>query len=387
MASKTALRRSSPLSAGAVALLILAGCNEPGQGFDWDLRGNIANAFDTSDAVARRVDSRPTPDRRGVISYPNYQVAVANRGDTVATIAGRVGLPADEIARYNGLPATVALRQGEVVALPRRVTEPSSATGTVMAGPTRSAQTITSTPLETPAAQPVPQRTAAAPQTGAEPVRHKVGRGETAFTIARLYDVPAQALAEWNGLGPDMAVREGQYLLIPVASPAPVRETPPGAGSVAPVPPSAAKPLPERDEVAGAPPKDTPPSPDLGKQQTAQSEGKFVFPVAGPIIRPYSKGKNDGIDISAPAGSAVKAADGGTVAAITRDTDQVPILVLRHPGNILTVYAGVDDIEVNKGDSVRRGQTIARIRDTATPSLHFEVREGFESVDPVGYLE
>ena len=43
-------------------------------------------------------------------------------------------------------------------------------------------------------------------------------RGETAYTIARLYNVSAKSLAEWNGLGPDLAVREGQYLLIPVVA-------------------------------------------------------------------------------------------------------------------------------------------------------------------------
>jgi murein DD-endopeptidase MepM/ murein hydrolase activator NlpD len=75
------------------------------------------------------------------------------------------------------------------------------------------------------------------------------------------------------------------------------------------------------------------------------------------------------------------------VAAITRDVDQVPILVLRHADNVLTVYAGVDQIAVNKGDQVRRGQEIARVRASASPLLHFEVREGFDSVDPALYLE
>ncbi|MEL6517525.1 MAG: M23 family metallopeptidase, partial [Pseudomonadota bacterium] len=79
-------------------------------------------------------------------------------------------------------------------------------------------------------------------------------------------------------------------------------------------------------------------------------------------------------------------ADAGTVAAITRDTDQVPIIVLRHADNLLTVYAGVDGIAVEKGDSVGRGDTIAAVRDGSPSFLHFEVREGFDSVDPMPFL-
>ncbi len=77
---------------------------------------------------------------------------------------------------------------------------------------------------------------------------------------------------------------------------------------------------------------------------------------------------------------------GGTVAAITRDVDQVPIVVVRHPDNLLTVYANVDSIAVAKGDTVRRGQQIGVVRQSSPAFLHFEVRNGFESVDPVDYL-
>ena len=60
--------------------------------------------------------------------------------------------------------------------------------------------------------------------------------------------------------------------------------------------------------------------------------------------------------------------------------------MLRHEGSLLTVYAGLDNIAVDKGDRVRRGQKIAVVRDANPPFLHFEVREGFNSVDPGPYL-
>ena len=94
----------------------------------------------------------------------------------------------------------------------------------------------------------------------------------------------------------------------------------------------------------------------------------------------------NGIDISAPAGTPVKAAEAGTVAAITRDTEEVPILVIRHADGLLTVYANIQNIPVEKGAKVSRGQTIAEVRGSGASFLHFEVREGFESVDPVPFV-
>ncbi|SES16138.1 Murein DD-endopeptidase MepM and murein hydrolase activator NlpD, contain LysM domain [Tranquillimonas rosea] len=398
---------------GATALTMLAACDRSG-GMDFDFRDNFTGAFDTSQAVSGTVSNRPEPDSRGVISYPNYQVAVARRGDTVADVAGRVGLPAQEIADYNGIPLDVSLRQGEVIALPRRVDDTSgTAAGqsqsSAQAGALRSesvdVQTLAGDAInraDTPSSQSQTQTasrtqsqpTAPAPtQSGEEPVRHKVAPGETAFSIARRYDVPVSALGEWNGLGSDLTVREGQYLLIPVAQGAPAPEpqdedvTRPGEGTATPTPPSADEPLPQQDEEPG-PAEETPDSPDLGTSATEVSDtSELALPVSGPIIRGFSKGENDGIDIQAAAGTPVRAAEDGTVATITRDTGQVPILVLRHPDGLLTVYAGVNALNVEKGDSVQRGQTIAEVSEGDPSFVHFEVLEGFESVDPGPYLE
>jgi len=111
------------------------------------------------------------------------------------------------------------------------------------------------------------------------------------------------------------------------------------------------------------------------------------MPVSGAIIRPYVKKRNDGIDIASTAGTPVKAAAAGTVAAITKDTEQVPILVLRHDSGLLTVYANIDDITVAKGAKVSRGQTIAKVRAGEPSFVHFEVRNGYDSVDPLPYLQ
>lgn len=371
------------------ALALLAACDDT---LDFDMRGKIGNSrFDTSDAALKATSNRPRPDNRGIISYPNYQVAVARRGDTLGKLAARIGMNPADLARFNGMNPDDPLRAGEIVALPYKVGEPPQ-------GPIRPAGEVDITEIagaaiDNSAATPVQTSELPPVQTGAEPVRHKVAPGETAYTIARLYNVSVRALADWNGLDREFTVREGQFLLIPTARESTAArqsapETKPGEGSPTPTPPSAATPLPSKTPAPASAPVTTPPSPDLGKETTKKpsSSARMAMPVSGSIIREYAKGKNDGIDISASAGSAVKAAAAGTVAAITADADQVPIIVVKHPGNLLTVYANVDAISVKKGQSVSRGQTIAKVRAGDPAYVHFEVRDGFESVDPLRYV-
>lgn len=400
-----------------VSLLALAACTggQPGMmsDLDWDFRGG-ANTFDTTDAARQATAARPSPDANGVISYPGYQVAVARRGDTVSSVAARVGIPAGELASYNAIQGDPLLRDGEVLALPRRVAAAGSAAG---AGAVIGGGTVASTPLPsagggavsvtsiattaldrvdsgtTATAAAAPAAQASGNLGGMAPTRHQVKRGETAFSIARMYNVSARALADWNGLGADLEVREGQYLMIPTPSGAPAPKveevvTAPGEGSPTPLPPSAAKPLPDEEtKPAAQAAKDKPASPDLGQQRTAASSSQFAMPVAGNIIRGYGPPKNEGIDIGAPAGTAVKAAAAGTVAAITQDTAQTPIIVIRHEGGLLTVYAGVAGITVKKGDTVTKGQTIANVRSGNPSFLHFEVRRGAASTDPMPFLQ
>ncbi len=378
----------------AVAMLLgLTACND----MDLDMRG-ATGSFSTAAAAQGATATRPQPDARGIISYPSYQVAVAQRGDTLSDVATRIGVDANALGSFNGIRADAPLRQGEIIALPGRVAEPSTATGAIQTTPigpssvdvtTLAGRAIDAAPATpgtaAPVVQPLPPATT---RPGEEPTRHKVVRGETAYSIARLYNVSVRALADWNGLGPQFTVREGQFLLIPVAEAnAPQRaNTAPGEGTPTPTPPSAEKPLPKDDTAAASQQSAPKPVTDLGKQTQPTSTGRFAYPVQGSIIREYVKGRNEGINIKAAPGTSVKAADAGTVAAITESGEGVPIIVVRHEDNLLTVYANVTDVSVSKGDTVRRGQGIAKLRTGDQSFVHFEVREGFESVDPNAYL-
>lgn len=392
MALSARLRTSFVLGVSALAL---SGCIDTGA-LDWDLRNNGSA---TSEAARQATAAAPTPDANGIISYPDYQLATARRGESVASMAGRLGVSPESLARANALRPTDPLREGEMLLLPDRVAaapQPAVIGGSALpsGGGSVDITSIATTALDEagPAAKPVAEvsPTASKPIPG-QPATHRVARGETAFTIARTYNVSAKALADWNQLGPDMAVREGQTLIIPIATaaapdPEPV-PTAPGEGSPTPEPPSAKKPLPdEKTEAAGTKPKATPPSPDLGAEKSTPT--KMAMPVAGKIIRGYDKKKNQGIDIAAAAGSPVVAADAGTVTVLSADTNGKGIVIIRHAGDLLTVYVGVANMAVKKGDKVKRGQAIGKVAAGDPAFVHFEVRNtSKQSFDPVGYLQ
>lgn len=377
-----------------VAAFLLASCGATG--FDPDLRGWMPGALNTADAAARAVP-RPQPDSRGVITFPAYQVAVAQNGDTPATIAARLGIDAAGLARHNALPADARMAAGQTLVLPQRVGAAGAPTGAATGVPGLrdpfAGQPARQQPARTAAADKGAAAGAAtgpaAPASTGSPAQHTVAAGETAWSIARRYNVDVQGLSAWNGLPESMSLRVGQRLVIPVAgqtAPRPVAVTTmPGSGSPTPRPPSAARPLPSEATAPAAAPGPKAPETDLGATRTAASTaGRLQMPVSGSIIRLYEKGRNDGVDISATAGTAVKAAAQGSVAAITRDTDGGNIVVLRHEGNLMTVYTGLDGLDVAKGDRLAAGQSIG----TAGRGgfVHFEVRQGLESVDPEKYL-
>ena len=357
-----------------VAFIGIIGCSGD---FDFDMRDQLGGRLDTSSAANSAVANRPDPDERGVITFPNYQVVVAKNGDRIGDLAERINADSEVLGSYNGISQEAVLRHGEIIALPPSVVA-SDATGKPLTPTVVDISELLDDP--SPAANKL---------TRVEPKRHQVITGETAFTIARFYNVSADTLADWNSLDTEMNVRPGQYLLIPVTGNTASNISAPGQGSQIPTPPSSTRPQPQVDLQAKTASSTTTRVriADTGKATAASSiDALFVRPVSGNIIRSYKKGENEGIDINAKSGSSVVAADDGIVAAVTKDTDGVPILVIKHADGILTVYTNIDGLTVKKGDRVNRGQKIAKVG-TGTPSfLHFEVRKGLVSVDPDNYI-
>tara|TARA_B100000780_G_scaffold236341_1_gene177145 strand:+ start:3635 stop:4711 length:1077 start_codon:yes stop_codon:yes gene_type:complete len=345
--------------------VIFAGLVACTSNLDFDLRDQFGGMLDTSSAARGAAANRPAPDARGVITFPNYQVVVARNGDRIGDVAQRINTDAETLGRYNGISQEAILRHGEIIALPTNI----AASGSSLV----------------PTIVDISELSDRYPY--AEPIRHKVTKGETALSIARLYNISVDDLEKWNGLGLQKSVRTGQYLLIPAPNPSSTTVSLPGQGSLTPTPPSSLRQQPATDLQPNTSGQSTTPIADLGSQTRAsKTDSRFVRPTSGNIIRSYKKGDNEGIDIGVEAGTDVVAADDGSVAAVTKDTNGVPILILKHMDGLLTVYTNVDGLTVRKGDQVARGQKIATVRDGTPSFLHFEVRKGLESVDPDDYI-
>ena len=124
------------------------------------------------------------------------------------------------------------------------------------------------------------------------------------------------------------------------------------------------------------------------------SGNSFRWPVQGRIISEFGTkpdgGHNDGINVAVPAGTSVKAAENGVVAYAGDELKGYGNLVLiRHSNNLVSAYAHNEEILVQRGDQVRRGQVIAKAGRTGQvnqPHVHFELRKGSRPVDPTKYM-
>jgi lipoprotein NlpD len=182
------------------------------------------------------------------------------------------------------------------------------------------------------------------------PREHTVQPGETLYHIAHLYGVDVRALAALNHVERPEDLKVGQVLII---QPARRAETTPSVET---------------------------------------SVGPLAWPVHGLLVSRFgTRGgeHHDGIDIAAPEGSPVTAAAPGVVIFSGEQRGYGNLAVIDHGQGEATVYAHCEKILVAQGDSVSRGQVIARVGRTGRatgPHLHFEVRAHAQPRDPLPYL-
>lgn len=232
---------------------------------------------------------------------------------------------------------------------------------------------------------------------------------DTVRNIARRVNADADQVSQMNNILPDSLLRTGQLIAVPVraeeanaekisriASQAledkeqtnPSNEAPaivlrdPFDDNELPPPPASNQPLPANIGTANLPA-----SPEFSQYQTPVSEGLLQMPVQGEIIREFSPAAgSEGIDIAAPAGSPVVAAAAGEVALLSQTSDNKALLLIRHPDNLFTVYSNLSNVVVEKGSRVSRGQNLGMVASGSKEFVHFEVRVGTKSTDPVPYL-
>jgi murein DD-endopeptidase MepM/ murein hydrolase activator NlpD len=296
-------------------------------------------------------------------------------GETVEGIARAHGVPVSALMEANHITSPAAVYPGEHLVIPRY----RSATA-AMSPPTRVATTA---PVMAP-----PSGGLVAP-SGV----HVVAPGETLNSIARLYGKPVAVIARANGISPDTMVRVGQHVTIPHMGERPATaprhvETP----AVAPTTVATVE-SPHSARVAESEPVASE-HPIKAEQAAASAMPSFRWPVRGRIIAafgPKPNGlQNDGINLAVPEGTPVKAAEDGVVAYAGNELKGYGNLVLiRHANGFVTAYADTSELLVKRGDTVKRGQVIAKSGETGnvtSPQLHFEIRKGATPVDPAQYL-
>jgi len=118
----------------------------------------------------------------------------------------------------------------------------------------------------------------------------------------------------------------------------------------------------------------------------------MVWPVNGPIVSPFGPrwGRlHAGVDISAPSGTPIRAAQSGKVVLMGPTGGYGNYTCVAHGGGLSTCYAHQSSYATSMGASVSRGQVIGSVGCTGScfgDHLHFETRMGGSPVNPAGYL-
>ncbi len=308
---------------------------------------------------------------------------IVAHGETLDMLSRKYQVPAYAIMEANKITSSSSIHAGQHLVIPRRRSSPKAAVAPTPANPAASNERR-------------PPHTALGPHS----IVHVVAPGETLHSIARHYGKPVMVLARASNLAPDTMVRVGQHIVIPDERRAAGAEA---KRQKAPAPHNLAKREATHREVATADPDSAfkastvPPPVQQAPVKVAQPAGalpSFRWPVRGHVITGFGQKpnglQNDGIDLAVPQGTPVKAADDGVVAYAGNELKGYGNLVLiRHGNGYVTAYAHASEILVKRGETVKRGQIIAKSGESGnvnSPELHFEIRRGATPVDPAQFL-
>ena len=219
---------------------------------------------------------------------------------------------------------------------------------------------------------------------------HTVVRGDTVYNIAKRYQITQDNLRAWNNMA-DNTISVGQVLRVkPAGYTAPAgsaatsaaRTQPPVASSATPNVPS----TPQANTSKVATPATTPTVSTGGVRNTGGIT--WQRPTAGNVITKFG-GTNKGVDIAGnPGQPVVAAADGKVVYAGSGLRGYGNLVIIQHSPTFLSAYGHNQSLLVNEGQTVKRGQTIAKMgnSDASRTQLHFEVRQNGKPVNPANYV-
>ncbi|MGW8136413.1 peptidoglycan DD-metalloendopeptidase family protein [Sphingomonas zeae] len=289
-----------------------------------------------------------TPDAREITD----SIYIVKPGDTLRGVADRTGAGSEAIARANALTPPFLIRAGQ------RLTIPGGR-------------------------------------------YHLVRSGESGIAIARAYGVAWSRIVEANALSEPYVLRAGQRILIPgnAAGATPLSTAAERA---------AAFKLDVDDILTGGEPalasNQEPAKPSATPRRVlpptavvaapARLRSGFAWPVDGRVVKRFGAGssgeRNDGIKVAVPVGTPIKATADGVVAYVGDGIAALGgLVIVKHGDGWTSVYGHASKLMVQRGQSVKRGQTLALSGQTGfadRPELHFELRRGRTPVDPLTQL-
>ena len=343
-------------------------------------------------------------------------------GQTLYNLSKRFGVPVAAIMAANGITDPTTVRMGQTLVIPRytygsqaKVSAPdanplvrASTAGRGMIGEVRPSnvpppsgkmlQGTVPADVATMATGSLAASAGSPSNASAAPGTVVVAPGDTLYALATRHGVSLDALRAANGLNGD-GIRIGQRLVVPdsastraVANPVVAASTPEPQPQAEPEQiASIQRELAPATSVVAAPRAEA--LPRVAAPSAPDTEpsggGGLRWPVNGRVIGDFG-GAQKGIDIAVPNGTAVRAAEAGTVIYAGSGLKEFGKTVLiQHPDGLVTVYGHADNLNVAKGQKVERGDVIAASGMTGsakTPRVHFQVRKGATPVDPSSYL-
>ncbi|WP_037459696.1 LysM peptidoglycan-binding domain-containing M23 family metallopeptidase [Skermanella stibiiresistens] len=341
------------------------------------------------------------------LRLPTARFHTVRKGDTMLGISRMYQVGMSDLARNNGLQEPYAIKIGQQLRLPGGGDAPTLVAENAT-GQQRNAMSARSVPEAAP-------RPAVSTQELAPPV-------VTQAPSDSFVPPPGYGIARSGSMSAPVATQAPSAPQVVVEQPAAVQEPSRQVAALAPPPASVQVPRPvprvpskpalappppdtvERTVAAtipeAAPPVVAAPAPVVATKPPAvdlvepRSSGQFQWPVRGTILSEFGPKPgglhNDGLNISAAKGSSVVAAENGVVAYAGNELRGFGnLLLIRHADGWVSAYAHLDDMMVDRGAKVKRGQKIGTVGSTgnvSAPQLHFELRKANRAIDPRDYL-
>lgn len=336
---------------------------------------------ETSESTHSENDYLTVPDYDKSTSGSDFVIVA--RGDTLYSIAKNNNTTVDELAKINSLKSPYTLSIGQKIQIRSSVPQQKIAVQQSV----KAEQKI----------QPA-QKTIQRDVKRVAVQEITVKKGDTLYSLSREYQIPVNDLAVMNKLNAPFTLSVGQKIKVPHIDGGnkTIKSTPIKSEQIAKADDKKTKTVVNTNKQKSEP--QTKISSNPAKQLpkiSARSSNKFSWPVRGKVLSQYGAKNgglfNDGINIGAQQGTAVRASENGVVAYAGNEVKGMGnLIIIQHSDGWMTVYAHLDSMSVRRGTRVGVGDVIGKIGKTGKvgkPQLHFEIRKGTKAYDPIAYLK